>query len=131
VRVAGIRDAGEVRLSGPLIDNCPIGLLVEDSADAAGGQRAVRVGRLDARFNQTAVLLRNAIGVHVVQSFIANRRVAGIHLDPASAGNRLRKNFIRAHPDGAASIDVIDEGVGNCWRGNRFDTGSVVQGSCP
>lgn len=100
------------------------GIIVEDSADTPGGPPAVRLRGNQIVTSATGILLRNSDGIEVINSYIGGNTAVGIHVDATSDGNLLSGNQVFQN-----TLDVLDEGSGNCWRRTTFQTGTIQ--SCP
>ncbi|MBM4266164.1 MAG: hypothetical protein FJ144_06035 [Deltaproteobacteria bacterium] len=125
IYVGGIQDDANVRVRKSFSNyENTVGILVEDSSDVPtfGGLGVILRGNAIVS-SVRGILLRNSDGVLVSRNRSDGNDVTGIEVDATSNNNRLEGN--RAHQNG---LDVLDDGSGNCWRRNDFDTGTV---SCP
>lgn len=92
-----------------------LGVIVEDSD---GGrivveQNLIRDNTAPGEGTPSGIFVRNSDGVRFQGNAVVRNGELGIHLDPGSDRNRLFGNRIRANPR-----NVLDEGTGNCGRGN-------------
>jgi hypothetical protein len=130
IRIADVPEGGAVLVRHAHAAYAPVGFLVEEVDGAAGGRERVELQNDTGSYNDTAVLLRNASGVRVAGGLFVASSVTGIHLESTTTGNQLLRNTIGRYPFYPDAIDVVDDGNGNCWQGNRFTVGTVVQGPC-
>jgi parallel beta-helix repeat protein len=119
--IGGIPDGGHVRVRKSSSTGDQRGIIVEDSVP-----KSVVVQHNDVASSQmTGIFLHNTDGIVVKDNVVTNSAGTGIELDATSDGNRIVRNTV----SGSGTADVIDNGTGNCWKGNTFATGTVPP--CP
>lgn len=119
IRVAAVPAGGRVQLKSNRLFGYEIGVLLQNDEGAD-----VSVAQTRANLNARGIVLEGTSGAFLKHNRLLQNSVSGIALDAASSGNRIYSNRI----EGSAT-DVVDDGTGNCWRGNRFATGTVP--ACP
>ena len=90
---------------------------------------ALRMSKCQAAYAEDAgIELRNADGVRITSSIVIGRGTGstsrGIVADASSDDNSILRNYIRNN-----QTDVVDLGIGNCWRGNQNPSGVPLTGN--
>jgi nitrous oxidase accessory protein NosD len=121
IYIGGIPSDGRVSIKNGYVVGNNRGIVIEDSAPVLG---SIRVQKMGLPSNDTGILVHNSDGVVIAQNVVNDARgstpAVGIELDGTSDNNLVKKNFCSG-----AVTDVIDNGTGNCWLGNTYDTGTV------
>ncbi len=124
IRLADVVSTGRVDVRDYACTGNAVGVLVEDSVGPGVKLRDLVITAAD-----TGILLHNADVVTVRSSTVnsANGLSAevGVRVDATSNGNRLSGNELTG-----SGTDVLDLGLGNCWRKNVFVTGSLPLFNC-
>jgi parallel beta-helix repeat protein len=121
IYIGGITADAQVRAIQNTTSQSARGLIVEDSLPS------VVVRRTFAEYNTgDGIFLHNSDGVVLARNTSSGSGGIGIRLDPTSDDNRLVGNVIT----GSVGLDVVDEGVSNCWRNTTFTTGTPNPSGC-
>lgn len=99
------------------------GIIVEDSLDNPGKPVAVRVRKNEISGAGTGIFVFGSTGTEILTNRITGGTAAGIELTLNSGGNLISGNRLSGN-----TPDVVDAGVGNCWRHNVYTTGTVPSG---
>lgn len=122
IRLAEIAAGGEVHVAGVEVAGDPVVLVADSGAGAGLGEARIAIvrGRFQGLLN-TGVLVQNSDGLRVLGvEFIG--ATPFVHLDSQSNNNLVANNSF-------GSGDGVDEGTGNCWRGNTSLGGTSL--GCP
>ncbi len=98
------------------------GIIVEDSLDNPGRPVAVRVRKNVITGAGIGIYVFGSTGAEILSNVITGGSAAGILLTVNSIGNQLVGNRLSGNDP-----DVLDAGTSNCWRHNRYTTGSVPE----
>jgi len=90
---------------------------------------ALRMSKCQIIYAEDAgIELRNSDGVRISSSIVVGRGVGspsrGIVADANSDDNSVVRNSLHDN-----QVDVVDQGIGNCWRGNRNPNGVPLTGN--
>ena len=124
IRIADVVSTGRVELRDYTSTGNAVGVLVEDSVGPGVKLRSLVISATD-----TGILLHNAdvvtVSKNVVNSANGLKAEVGVRVDATSNDNRLSSNeFV------GSGIDLLDLGLGNCWRKNVFITGTLPLFNC-
>jgi nitrous oxidase accessory protein NosD len=124
IRIANVVATGRVEVRDYISEGNTVGVLIEDTVG-----RGVKLQGLTITAADTGILLRNADAVTVRRNTVdaANGLSAdvGVRLDESCNANRLSRNELTG-----STLDLLDEGWGNCWRHTIFITGALPAFNC-
>jgi nitrous oxidase accessory protein NosD len=138
--VAGYHDAGiyigaipagaNVQVKTSLVVGSNRGIILEDSAHIRDGHLTVLVKKNSFSSNDTGIFVHNSDGMHIERNGTNDSRgstpAVSIELDATSDENVIKGNSFTD-----AAVDVINDGISNCWFANTVETGTVPTGGCP
>lgn len=97
------------------------GVIIEDSENVT-----IRVLRNNIHDNtETGILIHDSDGVLIQNNTVTDNTTYGIHLDSPSDDNEVRGNTFTGH-----TLDINNEGSGNCFSDNTYSTHSGPVDPC-